>query len=407
MYAVAVTGFGAISPIGCTKQEILNNLSKGVSGIDNISAFNTDGYYVHLAGEANDFNPTEYFSPRQIKNSSRCILMARASAEMAFSDSGLEKEKIDSDRFGVIFSSAIGGIESIEKNSSLVNSGDQNRVNPFFIPSVLTDMPASHIAVDLGAKGSCLSISSACASGCDAIGTAYRMILHGEADIIAAGGAEAAVTPLTVAGFSAMRVLYEGEDTDKASVPFDKRRSGFVLGEGSCCLILESVSHAVARSARIYGYICGYGSTCDAGHIVAPSSDGIYRAVEKAVAESGISADDIGYVNAHGTSTEANDLVESECLRRFFGERIPPVSSVKSLTGHMLGAAGAFETGVTLLSLYEGFLPVQKWAEYDPACGIIPVSTPQATNSEYALSTSLGFGGHNSALVVKKEKKEK
>ena len=406
MQKVVVTGFGAISPIGCGKQEILDSAANGKSGIGKITHFDTKDGYVHLAGQASGFDPSKYFSGRQIKNSSRCILMARAAATQAFEDSGLEKDAIDPERFGVIFSSAIGGIEGIENAASLMNSDEGKRVSPFFVSSVLTDMPAGHIAIDLGAKGSCLCITSACASGCDAIGSAYNMIRCGQADIVAAGGAEAAITPLTVAGFSAMRVLFEGEDASVASIPFDKRRSGFVMGEGSCCLILESESHAKARNARIYGRIAGYGSTCDATHIVAPSSNGIYRAMKLALADSELSPEDIGYINAHGTSTEANDVSEAKAFAELFGDKIPPVSSLKSLTGHLLGAAGAFEAGVTLLSIREGRLPVQSFGEYDGECGIIPVHEPRSTDATYALSTSLGFGGHNSALVIEKYDKE-
>lgn len=406
MKKVVVTGFGGMSPIGCNKQDILNNAVNGISGIGKIRAFDTSGGYVHVAGEATEFNPADYFHSRQIKNSSRCILMARAAAKQAFEDSGLGKEAIDPERFGVVFSSAIGGIQNIEQNSVQIHTDGTKALNPFFIPSVLVDMPAGHIAVDLGAKGSCLCVTSACASGCDAIGTAYKMIRNGEADVVAAGGAEAAITPLTIAGFSAMRVLYEGEDLSVASVPFDKRRSGFVIGEGSCCLILESEEHALVRNARIYGSVCGYGSTCDAGHIVAPSSDGLCRAIRIALSDSGISAEKIGYINAHGTSTGANDIAESESFFKMFGNNIPPVSSLKSLTGHMLGAAGAFETGVTLLALYEGKLPVQSWSELDEKCGITPIHTPQDTKASIALSTSLGFGGHNAALLIKKYEKD-
>lgn len=405
MRKVVVTGFGAISPVGSCKQDIINNAVNGVSGIKKIDSFETDDIYVHLAGKAAGFDPSDYFTSRQIKNSSRCILMARVAASQAFEDSGLNKEQIDQERFGVIFSSAIGGIECIEKSSVQVHSAG-GRIGPFFVPSVLTDMPAGHIAVDLGAKGSCLCIASACASGGDAIGNAYKMIRNGEADIMAAGGAEAAITPLTLAGFSAMRVLYEGENASEASIPFDKRRSGFVMGEGSCCLILESEAHALARNARIYGRICGYGSTCDANHIVAPSSSGIYRAMKLALEDADISPSHIGYINAHGTSTEANDIAEAEGFRMLFGDKIPPVSSLKSLTGHLLGAAGALEAGVTLLSLCEGKLPVQNWGTYDENCGIIPVHAPCDVSVQFALSTSLGFGGHNAALVIERYKKE-
>lgn len=403
MRKVVITGFGAVSPIGCSKEDIIRNASQGNSGIGEITSFDVADIPVALCAEAKGFDPKEIFTSREIKNSSKCVLMARASAKKAFSDSGLVKENIDPDRLGVVFSSAIGGLDVLENNHKALLSDSPRRVSPYLIPSVLTDMPAAGIAIDLGAKAACLSISSACASGADAIGTAYRMIQHGECDIIASGGVEAAITPVALAGFSAMRVLYEENDLSVASIPFDKRRSGFVMGEGACCLILEEESRAVSRGAEIYGYICGYGLSCDAGSIVSPSADGAAKAMEKALADACILPDDICYINAHGTSTNANDIVEGQAIRRVFGENYPPVSSTKEITGHLLGAAGAFETGLTALAVKHRFIPPNvKWKEMDEDCGIIPVHCPTQANINYAMSTSLGFGGHNCAVIIKK-----
>ena len=405
---VVVSGMGAVSPIGNSVEELWQGIRTHRCGIDAITHFDTADYKVKLAAEVKDLDMEQYFSKRDLKFNDRFTQFARIAAKQAVQDSGLDVHKENMERFGVIIGSGIGGIATIEQAQKNMESRGPNRVSPFFIPMTLANLAAGTVAIDWGAKGHCSCVVTACAAASNAIGEAFHKIRAGQEDIILAGGSEAAITPLAIAGFMSMRALYEGEDKARASIPFDKERKGFVMGEGAGILVLEEYEHAKARGAHIYGEIVGYGATCDAYHITAPAPDGSggAKAMIQAIEDAGIEKEQIGYINAHGTSTPLNDRTETAAVKLAFGEhaRHLAMSSTKSNTGHLLGASGAIEAIITIKALQEGYIPATiHYEQADEECDLdIVANEGRAASLAYAMSNSLGFGGHNASLVFAK-----
>lgn len=405
---VVITGMGAITPIGNDVNTFWNGIKEGKCGIDNITSFDTSEYKVKLAAEVKDFDVTEHMSKREARRIDKFSQFAMVAAEEAMKDSGLNEENIDSERFGVLVGSGIGGISTIEaQHKKLIEKGP-NRVSPFFIPMIISNMAAGNIAIKYGAKGICSTIVTACATGTHAVGEAFHNIRNGISDVIIAGGTEASITPLSVAGFTSLTALSTKKDPKRASIPFDKERDGFVMGEGAGILILESLEHALNRNAKIYAEITGYGATCDAYHITspAPNGEGGARAMKMAIEDSGITPEEISYINAHGTSTHYNDKFETAAIKTVLKDNAykVPVSSTKGMTGHLLGATGAVEAIVCVKSLEEGFVPATIGYEVpDEECDLDCVPN-EGRNQElkYAMSNSLGFGGHNSTIILKK-----
>ena len=405
---VVVSGMGAVSPIGNSVEELWQGIRTHRCGIDAITHFDTADYKVKLAAEVKDLDMEQYFSKRDLKFNDRFTQFARIAAKQAMQDSGLDVHKENMERFGVIIGSGIGGIATIEQAQKTMESRGPSRVSPFFIPMTLANLAAGTVAIDWGAKGHCSCVVTACAAASNAIGEAFHKIRAGQEDIILAGGSEAAITPLAIAGFMSMRALYEGEDKARASIPFDKERKGFVMGEGAGILVLEEYEHAKARGAHIYGEIVGYGATCDAYHITAPAPDGSggAKAMIQAIEDAGIEKEQIGYINAHGTSTPLNDRTETAAVKLAFGEHAHhlAMSSTKSNTGHLLGASGAIEAIITIKALQEGYIPATiHYEQADEECDLdIVANEGRAASLAYAMSNSLGFGGHNASLVFAK-----
>ena len=399
---------GAVTPVGNTPDEMWQGIVEGRCGIDLITRFDTTDHKVKLAAEVKNLDSEQYFPKREFKFNDRFTQFARIAAKQALADSGLDTAVPDKDRLGVIIGSGIGGIETIESAQTNLLERGASRVSPYFIPMALVNLAAGSVAIDLGAKGHCSAVVTACAAGSNAIGEAFHKIRDGYSDIMFAGGAEASVTPLAVAGFAAMRALHTGRDKNRASIPFDRQRSGFVMGEGAGMLVLEEYSHAMARGARIYGEIIGYGATCDAHHITAPLDDGSggAKAMTEAVMDAGITPDSIDYINAHGTSTPLNDKTETLAVKTAFGghARKLMVSSTKSNTGHLLGASGAVEAIITLKALQTGIVPATiNYRHPDDDCDLdIVANECRKADIRYAMSNSLGFGGHNASLIFKK-----
>lgn len=405
---VVVTGLGAISPIGNTADEMWQGIKDGKCGIDEITHFDTADYKVKLAGEVKDLDMEAYFEKRDLKFNDRFTQFARIVSKQAVADAKLDLEAIDKERFGVIIGSGIGGVESIENAQNNLRDRGAGRVSPFFIPMALVNLAAGNVAIDMGAKGHCSSCVTACAAATNAIGEAFHKIRDGYEDIMIAGGSEAAITPLAIAGFQSMRALHTGDDKARASIPFDAQRSGFVMGEGAGVVILEEYEHAKARNAKIYGEVVGYGATCDAHHITAPLDDGSggAKAMMQAVKDANINLTDIDYINAHGTSTPLNDKTETAAVKYAFGDHAYKlaVSSTKSNTGHLLGASGAIEAIISLKALEDSFIPATiNYINKDENCDLdIVANTGRNQDIHYAMSNSLGFGGHNASLVFKK-----
>ena len=407
---VVVTGMGAITPVGNSVQETWNNLISGKNGIGPITQFDTENYKAKLGAEVKDFNPLDYMEKVEMLRSDRYTHLAVAAAAQAVEDSGIDG-KVIPERFAVYFGAGIGGIKTFETEYAKLADKGPRRVSPFFIPMFIPNMAAGTIAIRYNCRGSVMPAVTACASGSNAIGEAMRLIRHGYADAVITGGAEAAICPSAVAGFVNMQALSTAENPDEASLPFDKRRGGFVIGEGSVALVLEEYEHAIARGARIYGEVCGYGSTCDAYHITSPhpGAQGGAQAMKDAMLEAGYTESDRVYINAHGTGTPMNDSTETLAIKRALGEdeaKRALISSTKSMTGHMLGAAGAVEAMASLLALKEGIIPPTiNLKEPDPACDLnyVPGQAVRA-DIDLALSNSLGFGGHNACLAFRKVK---
>jgi len=406
--AVVVTGVGAITPVGNDVDTFWNNIKNGVSGIDFIKGFDASNQKVKVAAEVKDFNPNDYMDRREAKRMDRYCQLAMVAAEEAVKDAALDLEKIEKERFGVLVGSGVGGILTLEAEHKKLLEKGPSRVSPFMIPMLIGNMAAGNIAIKFGAKGPCTTVVTACATGTNAIGDAFRLIEHGYADIVIAGGSEGSITPLTVAGFASLTALSKSEDPKRASIPFDKERDGFVIGEGAGIVVLESLEHAKKRGARIYAEIKGYSMTCDAYHITSPAPDGEggARAMRLALEDAGIKEEDIDYINAHGTSTPYNDKFETAAIKSVFGDNAYkiPVSSTKSMTGHLLGAAGAVEVIICAKALQEGFIPPTiGYQVKDEECDLDYVpNVGRKEDITYALSNSLGFGGHNATIILKK-----
>lgn len=407
MRRVVITGMGIISPIGNSVAEFGESLRNGKNGIDFITKFDTSEYKVKVAAEVKGFDPQEYFdSKSEIRHTDLYVQYAMGAAVQAVNDSRINN--IDPTRLGVYIGSGVGGINTfVTETEKLLNRGP-TRISPFFITMMISNMASGAVAIRFGAQGPSLPVVSACATSGNAIGEAYRAIKHGYADAIIAGGAEAAICPLAIAGFTNCRALSEKNDPKRSSIPFDKERDGFVMGEGAGIIILEEYESAAARKAKIYAEVCGYGNNCDAYHITAPHPDamGAANAISIAVKEAGIKPDDRIYINAHGTSTPANDSAETLAIKRVFGENAHkiPVSSTKSMTGHMLGAAGAAEVIAGVVALNGGFVPPTIGYEVeDEECDLdyVPNSS-RKMDIDYVLSSSFGFGGHNACVALKK-----
>ena len=405
---VVVTGMGCVTPLGNDLPTTWRNLVDGKNGIGPITKFDTTDFKAKLAAEVRDFDPKLYMEKPQILHSDLYAQLAMAAAVQAMEDSGIAGT-MPGERMGVYIGTGIGGIQTFEaEHSKLLNKGPR-RVSAYFIPMMIANIASSMIAIRYGCMGPAMPAVTACASGSNAIGEALRVVRHGYADAMICGGAEATVTPLAAAGFCNMQALSTSEDPNAASLPFDARRGGFVMGEGSGVLILEEYEHAKARGAKIYGEICGYGSTNDAYHITAPHPDGVggARAMADALREAGYTGSELVYVNAHGTGTHLNDAIETMALKKAFGEELARkllISSTKSMTGHMLGAAGAVEAIVSLKALEDGIVPPTiNLREADPACDLDYVpGTARTAPVTLALSNSLGFGGHNACLTFRK-----
>ena len=408
MKRVVITGIGAVTPIGNTAEEFLTNVQEGKNGIAPIEKFDATQTGIHVAAEVKEFDPTLYMEKKEIKRMDMFSVYGISAAKQAVEDSQINLDEIDVDRFGVIVSSGIGGMKTIEDQVIRMNTKGPKRVAPLFVPMAISNMAAGNIAIKVGAKGICTSIVTACASSTNAIGEAFRNIKHGYSDIILAGGAEATICEIGISGFAALTALSPSEDPDRASIPFDKDRNGFVMGEGSAVLVLEELEHAKKRGAKIYGEVVGYGSNCDANHITSPSSDGsgAGKCMMLAMEEAGITPKDVSYINAHGTSTPTNDSAETTAIKYAMKEEAYQisVSSTKSMVGHLLGAAGAVEALACLGALMTDTIPPTIGLK-DPAESCDLDYVPQVKRSalvNYTLSNSLGFGGHNAVIAMKK-----
>lgn len=405
---VVVTGMGAITPVGNNVKDTWEGLKSGKNGIAPITLFDTENFKAKLGAEVKDFNPRDYLEVNEVLRTDRYAQFAVAAAQQAVEESGIEGT-VAPKRFSVIFGTGIGGINTFETEYGKLMEKGPRRVSPLFIPMMIANMASGMIAIRHDCRGSAMPAVTACASGSNAIGEAMRLIRHGYADAAIAGGAEAAISPSAIAGFVNMKALSTSEDPETASLPFDKRRGGFVIGEGAVALILEEYEHAKARGAKIYGEVCGYGSTCDAHHITAPHPEarGGAQAMADAMREAGYTENDRVYVNAHGTGTPMNDSLETIAIKKALGEEAAKrayVSSTKSMTGHMLGAAGAIEALACLFALNEGIIPPTiNLKEQDEACDLNCVpNTAVKADIDLALSNSLGFGGHNACLAFRK-----
>lgn len=405
---VVITGMGAISPIGNTVNELWAQIKVGQCGIDFIQSFDTTEHKAKLAAEVKNLDTEAYFTLRETKNNDRFTLFARIAAKQAVAQAKLDVEKIDARRYGVIVGSGIGGLQSLENAKASLTERGPSRISPFFIPMTLINLAAGEVAIDQKAQGHCSAVVTACAAGTNAIGEAFHKIRDGYQDVMLAGGSEAAITPLGIAGFSVMRALHTGEDPKRASIPFDAERSGFVMGEGAGILVLEELEHALARQATILGEIVGYGTSCDANHITAPLEDGSMGAYAMTLAleDACLQPSDISYINAHGTSTPLNDKTETMAMKTAFKDAIHsiPISSTKSATGHLLGASGAVEAIIGVMALEDGYIPATLGYQVaDPLCDLdIVPNVGRNANLSYVMSNSLGFGGHNASIILKK-----
>ena len=405
---VVVTGLGAVTPVGISVKESFDNLKNGKNGIEPITLFDTANFKAKLGAEVRNFDPMEYMERNDVLRTDRYAQFAVAAAQQAVDESGVVGT-VQPERFAVYFGTGIGGIGTFETEHTKLLEKGPRRVSPLFVPMMIANMAAGMIAIRYDCRGSAMPAVTACASGSNAIGEAMRMIRHGYADAVITGGSEAAINASSIAGFVNMQALSVSDDVNAASLPFDKHRSGFVIGEGAVALVLEEYEHAVKRGAKIYGEVCGYGSTCDAYHITAPHPEarGGAQAMKDAMAEAGYSEKDVVYINAHGTGTPMNDAVETKAIKTALGESAAKnayISSTKSMTGHMLGAAGAIEAMVCLLALNEGVIPPTiNLLEPDEACDLnyVPLKAVKA-DIDLALSNSLGFGGHNACLAFRK-----
>lgn len=405
---VVITGMGLVTPVGNNINEFWENIKNGKHGIGKITHFDTSDSKVKIAAELKNFEPEKVLDKKEIRRLEPFSVYALYAAQEAVDNSGLDLEKIDSYRFGTIIGSGMGGIGMIEDQMLKMAEKGPSRLAPLFIPSVITNMASGHVAIRFGAKGSCETAITACATSTSCIGMAYRNIKYGYEDVILAGGTESTITKAGIGGFAALKALSTSEDLDRTSIPFDKERNGFVMGEGAGIVVIEELEHAKARGAKILAEIVGYGATCDAYHMTAPceDGDGAARAMIKAMEEGNVNPNDITYINAHGTSTPANDVGETKAIKAALKDNAYKVSisSTKSMTGHLLGATGAVEAITCVLALQNNFVPpTVGYKVPDEECDLdYTPNVGKEREMKYALSNTLGFGGHNSVLCLKK-----
>lgn len=405
---VVVTGLGAVTPIGNTVEEFWNGIKEGKVGIGPITRFDASEYKVKIAAEVKGFVAKERMDFKAAKRMELFSQYAVAAAKEAFEDAGLDMEKEDPYRAGVIVGSGIGSLQSVETNYEKILTKGPSRVNPLMVPMMISNMAAGNVSIQLGLKGKCTNVVTACASGTNCIGDALRAIQYGDADIMIAGGTESCVCPTGIAGFTGLTALSTSEDPKRASIPFDKERNGFVLGEGAGIVVLEELEHAKARGARIYAELVGYGSTGDAYHITSPAEngEGAGMAMKLAMQEAGVTPDQIDYINAHGTSTHHNDLFETRAIKYALGDAAEHVviNSTKSMIGHLLGAAGGVEFITCVKSIQDGYIhQTVGTTETDEECDLnYAIGAPVEKELNYVLTNSLGFGGHNATLLLKK-----
>lgn len=409
MCRVVVTGMGVISPVGNNLDTFWNNLKNGVCGVDKIKRFDASGLKVSLDAEVKDFNPNDYYdSMQEIRKSDLFMQYAMAAAKQAVEQSRILESDLDKERFGVYIGSGIGGINTTIREQDKLRDKGPDMVSPFFVPMMISNMAAGAVSIKFGAKGPTLPVVTACATSTHTLGEAYRAIKHGYADAIIAGGSEASINELAMAGFINCQALNLSENPEEGSLPFDKRRGGFVMGEGAGIVILEEYEHAKKRGADILAEVVGYGNTADAYHITAPDpeGDGAIRAIKNAVHEAKIGDDEEIYINAHGTGTHLNDAMETKAIKAVFGKRAYDIhiSSTKSMTGHMMGATGAVEAIASVLALKDGVIPPTiNYKEADEECDLdYTVNKAANVQVDYAISTSLGFGGHNACIAFKR-----
>lgn len=405
---VVVTGMGAVTPLGNDVESFWNGVKEGKLGIDKITRFDTSDYKATLAAEVKDFDPGKYLDARAAKRLELFSQYAVAASMEAMENAGLDMEKEDPFRVGVIVGSGIGSLQVTEASVMKLHEKGPSRVDPLLVPKMIANMAAGNVSIATGARGKCTNVVTACATGTHCIGDAYRAIAYNDADVMFAGGTEASVCPIGVAGFQALTALNNTDDPKKASIPFDKDRGGFVMGEGAGIVVLEELEHAKARGAKILAEVVGYGATADAYHITSPIEDGsgAARAMTDAMKEAGVSPADVDYINAHGTATHHNDLFETRAIKLAFGDEAYhlKVNSTKSMIGHLLGAAGGVEFIVCVKSIQDGFIHQTIGTEnVDEECDLdYVVGSPVEQEVRYAMSNSLGFGGHNATLLVKK-----
>ena len=405
---VVVTGMGAITPIGNDVESFWQGLKDKTVGIGPITYFDTTDYKCKLAAEVKGFDPKQYMDAKAARRMEAFSQFAVAASKEALEQSGIDMEKEDPYRVGVCVGSGIGSLQAMEKDVKKLNEKGPSRVNPLLVPLMISNMAAGNVAIQFGLKGKCFNVVTACATGTHSIGEAFRSIQYGEADVMVAGGAEASITPIGIAGFPSLTALNTTEDASRASIPFDEDRNGFVMGEGAGVVVLESLEHAKARGANILAEVVGYGATCDAFHITSPAEDGsgAARAMENAMKDAGMAAEDIDYVNAHGTSTHHNDLFETKAIRLALGDHAEKVkiNSTKSMIGHLLGAAGGVEFITCVKSIQDGFVHATAGLKKPgEGCDLdYTMGDGVSMNVDVAISNSLGFGGHNASLIVKK-----
>jgi len=408
-HRAVITGMGVVSPVGNHLDEFWNSLIEGKSGIGLLTRFDTADLPTKVAAEVKNFEPTDWINKKESRHMDRFAQFALAAAKMALQDSGLDLDKVDKERAGAVMGCGIGGVITFEEQKEVLMAKGSGRITPFFVPMLISNMAAAHLSITFGLQGSSLTIATACASATNAIGEALRIIQRGEADVVFCGGTEAPITSLAFAGFCAAKTMStEKEHPEQASRPFDKRRSGFVMGEGAGVLVLESLEHAQARGAHIYAELAGYGSTSDAYHITTPipGGAGAVRAMRLALEDAGVNTEDVDYINAHGTSTGPNDVTETAAIKTLFGSYASKlaISSTKSMTGHLMGAAGAIEAIICAMSIERGAIPpTTNYGEPDPECDLDYVpNIARQQEVKVAMSNSLGFGGHNATVVLKK-----
>lgn len=406
---VVITGVGAITPIGKTVEEAWEAIQNKECGIDAITLFDSTNFKTKLAAEVKEYESQEYFEKKQAKRLDRCSQFAMISAREALKDSGINAENTNLDQVGIFVSSGIGGLITIEEQARINVEKGNKRVSPMFIPTAICNMPAGNIAMELGLKGESISIVTACASSTHAIGEAYKTIKHGYEDAVLAGGTEASICGLGIAGFENMKALSSSEDKTRASIPFDKERNGFVMGEGAAMLVLEELEHAQKRGAKIYAEVIGFGATTDAYHITSPDPEGngAAKAMKRAMEEAKVQPEEIDYINAHGTSTHLNDATETIAIKKALGEvasQKVKVSSTKGNTGHLLGAAGAIEAIFCVKAIQDQIIPPTiNYKVPDEECDLDIVPNEVVTTKvETVMSNSLGFGGHNASIILRK-----